>query len=397
MAMTHSVRDDFFDVTTITSPACMAQERKDQDRAVWFPVHKRASLADGVSSSPFAVKAARNTVALSPILTDPETIANHLSSIAEVLFAHRREAMGRVLTFPPNTSESMRPILEEAARQRLKDAFQTTLITAAFAPAATDTRVLIVRCGDSAFFAFSADDELLMATPDERILGPRVRDGVMPFGPGGELLVKIEGTLSHYLEIADRLEIRFAHAENWFLCRPLDSCTPPRSEGTKSLCLCAGELLVVPGFAVDRRISWERDPYRRIRFSAVIRRVSDNSPEGPFTSNNSVTAVLPDHVQCGQYVVLNEVFPHDAHFILASDGFYGCFGDAQEMWGWLMEHHQSIQDRRAQRVAMAALHQRLHATNGDDDMSFIWVRPRGWSPSARAYSGILHDNGRNHD
>ena len=53
-----TVNNTYLNVITVVSPMYDGADKKDQDRAVWFPVNQTACVCDGVTSSPFAAEAA---------------------------------------------------------------------------------------------------------------------------------------------------------------------------------------------------------------------------------------------------------------------------------------------------------------------------------------------------
>jgi len=65
----------------------------------------------------------------------------------------------------------------------------------------------------------------------------------------------------------------------------------------------------------------------------------------------------------------------DTNYVLASDGFYTCFPDPSSLWAWLCENETALADPEHQSALLQELHDQLNAKCGDDDISFIWVRP----------------------
>lgn len=96
-----------------------------------------------------------------------------------------------------------------------------------------------------------------------------------------------------------------------------------------------------------------------------------------FGHASPITEVLPDHFRSDELTLRQEV-DAGAHIVLCSDGFYDAFATPGELLEWLLEHVDELRDERGQAL-VDALHQRLEARAGDDDLSFIWL-----SPSARA-------------
>lgn len=97
----------------------------------------------------------------------------------------------------------------------------------------------------------------------------------------------------------------------------------------------------------------------------------------PFKHDSPLTAVLPDSydeatnhvlIDCGEY-------PEGVHLLLCSDGFYDGFLNFKEIRDWLNERLAESADPKARETRMAELHRKLERKKGDDDISFIWLRP----------------------
>jgi hypothetical protein len=115
---------------------------------------------------------------------------------------------------PEGTPEGLRRLLEKVVQTKKAESFQTTIIAAQFALDGQVVVARVLKCGDSALFAFSPDGELLMSSLALASPGPSAeplrkqahresshRDPVS-FGPGDEILVRIDGPLSEYKSIA---------------------------------------------------------------------------------------------------------------------------------------------------------------------------------------------------
>ncbi|MEN6335160.1 MAG: hypothetical protein ABFE01_12945, partial [Phycisphaerales bacterium] len=113
-------------------------------------------------------------------------------------------------------------------------------------------------------------------------------------------------------------------------------------------------------------------------YSSAIR-ILPTEPSGLREDNiehrGSVTAVFPDHFYSGHYDYVQDRFPPRTHFVLGSDGFYNAFATTSELWVWLQENNGALADAHERESRLAELHRRLHETTGDDDLSFVWVRP----------------------
>lgn len=84
---------------------------------------------------------------------------------------------------------------------------------------------------------------------------------------------------------------------------------------------------------------------------------------------------------------MQDRFALDTHFVLTSDGFYGCFENPADLWSWLIRHREGLQDPPERQELLDALHHTLQEGHSDDDISFVWVFPRQSDkhpPQARA-------------
>lgn len=371
-----------FIATTVVSPACLAAEQKNQDRARWLPGVRVACVGDGVSSSPYSARAAGLGTLLSPLLFR-QTPERALETMAEMLFAKRIEAQYRPIKTSPETPPALCEVLREAAKAKLAQAYQTTLVAAAFSLEEGCVAVRFVVCGDSAYFAYSKDGELLTCslpcasdTVLEGEAGCRLR-----FGPGDELLVKAIGLVAAFPKLARRVGINEAHAHKWIVCLPLDRCndrlTQPDNETPEPHGMRPpGVLLVVPSYFVGGGVGRNDHQYFRLPYSKVIRRIDEPVSHARFSHKSTVTAVLPDHVSLSRWTYCEERMPPEGSVLLASDGFYESFNSPKEMGAWLTLHRHSLRDRSCRDDVMLERHSVLQAKRGDDDMSFVWVRWR---------------------
>lgn len=97
-----------------------------------------------------------------------------------------------------------------------------------------------------------------------------------------------------------------------------------------------------------------------------------------FPASTRLTQVLPDDE------ALQESFDLDlpCHVVLATDGFTNAFAGPKEIFSWLEEHESCLygDDEMARQGLLAALHGRLQATVGDDDISLVWWSLRAPAP-----------------
>jgi hypothetical protein len=311
-----------------------------------------------------------------------------LRTLADILFICRLEAQQSRIAIPTSVPSGMRSALIDAARQTLANSFQTTLVAAALIP--TDDAVLIeiVRCGDCACLVFGPAGNLLMSSPTfgstEAPDARELRDGQsMRFGPGDELLVKVIERVSPCSQPVQESPTDHVAATNLLVCQPLDQVEKSISNGeTDGHCgwLTPKDRLLVPRHLIGA--AYEREPggYCRLRYSRIVRRISNASTAATFAGKGNVTAVLPDHIKSGQWTHLRETVPNNAHVVLCSDGFYTAFADPAELWRWLMSN-AAVLDPNNAASGLHELHDRLAAREGDDDMSVVWIRPVGWKES----------------
>lgn len=385
-----------FHALKVVSPLMFGDDKKDQDRARWFEPGQIACVCDGVTSSPNSAEAAELAVSFAPVLFEGR-VHERLAALADLLMAHRRECQqSSEVFFPKHTSEAMQRMLREVVREKRAISFQTTLVAARFASDARGSTAHVVKCGDSGFFAFSRAGELLTSSlafaarsenPDE---GPERACPSSPvakaitFTPGDEILVRVEGQLSEHKDLAQQAGIGPEHIQNWVLCSPVDSCrwgagqTDDNLSELKALSLRDGDRLLVPKFLYGTQLTSKGQHYRVLRYSSTIRPVLSGSSVDPataFVGHGSTTKVLPDHFYGGGFDCFQDTFPPETHFVLCSDGFYGSFADGNELWAWLQANAGALAEDHSRQEVLVKLHSMLHAKGGDDDISFIWVRP----------------------
>jgi hypothetical protein len=378
----------------ILSPACLGGEEKNQDRAGWYSRDLVAALADGVTASPYASTGAELMVKGSPVLFKGDA-KERLGVLCDLLHALRDQAQHDGIDTPPAANPALRKILEEVAREKLAVSHQTTLVAICLRPTKGAVVVDGIFCGDSAFFAFAPEGNLLtssMGLPantaqkegHQAWLPGIARPDVVEFGPGDEVLARVIGDASQHPDLARETGIPKGSAGNWLVCLPLDRC---RDEADSSIqpgksprhtMLRPGDLLLVPRYLVSFSGNPGPRRYCRVQYSRNIRTAAGAScpvSDASFACKGAATAVLPDHFPGGRWTAFHERFERDVHFVLASDGFYGCFRHSRELWAWLEDHQEVLQEESGRLKAMQDLHRRLADTSGDDDISFVWVRP----------------------
>ena len=378
--------DNALDALTVVSPLLLGEDEKDQDRARWSPDCRVASVCDGVTSSPHSQVAAEMVTDLCPMLFGG-AVQERLAGICDLLTLRRIVAQRSLPAIAADVPEAMREMLADIARQRMRSALQTTLVAASFTPTNDLTMADVVRCGDSAFLAFSGDGELLTSSPSWEPVGEahsRRQSGAFRFGPGAELLVKVLGRASEPALRADLGPLGMERPNRWFVCSLLDvasqdgACTPHRIE-QRSHWLKQGALLLVPEYLIGNAANSEDPRYQRVLYSSTIRPITKHAQpraKDSFDRRSSVTEVLPDSFFAGRWVHFQECFPGDAEFVLASDGFYGAFDNPLELRAWLLANEAGLINAERRQLLMQDLHTHLYAKSGDDDMSFVWVRSK---------------------
>ncbi|MBM4030175.1 MAG: protein phosphatase 2C domain-containing protein [Planctomycetes bacterium] len=383
------------DALAIVSPACLGNEEKNQDRVFWSPAVGVAAVCDGVTTSPFAAEAAELVSKSSPLLFGGE-LEDRLRVLCELLVARRLEARGAGIKPCLGMPEAMQEMLREVAEEKMARAFQTTLAAAWFVLGDDAVCVTVVRCGDSGFFAFGSDGTLLVSSlPDASkpvasvsATGggeqPPPASGRFRFGPGDELHARVLGTARELPIFAQKAGMAAGSGDGWLVCAPVDQLTcagcPANGEHAEGRTLRLGpdDLLLVPKYLCGAPNGVKRRRYVDFPFSRSVRVVSSSPNAGQptrFSERGSTTAVLPDSCCAGGWVSFQDRFPADSHFVLASDGFYGAFDGPAELLAWLRQNEARLIDAEERDKALHDLHVRLQAKSGDDDISFVWVRP----------------------
>ena len=384
------VRDYHYQAITIVSPMYDGEEIKDQDRAVWFETSQTACACDAVTSSPYAVEAADLVTAFSLAIFSDD-VEGRLRAICDLLTALRAEKLHSEIHVPGDVPVGMQGMLQDAARQSIEHSYQTTLVAARFTLQSGTVLASVVRCGDSMFLAFDSKGQLLTSSPANPNMqgcsaansareqaGARFSRGIT-FGAGDELLAKVLGTLTRYPQIAEGLRIRPEHRTKWFVCRVLDKCSGSTAGSSSRkgqiLQLGYGERMVVPVYLAGRAIQIGSNNYVSFPYSRTIRTIKNRAQAVNFHKHGAATAVLPDHFYTGNWTYFRDRFPTDAQFVLGSDGFYGCFKEAPELWCWLNRHKQDIQNPEQRKPLLDGLYEKLRQERSDDDISCVWVYP----------------------
>jgi len=385
-----------YTATVVVSPLVSGEDKKDQDRARFFEPGQSACLCDGVTSSPDSAKAAELATSFAPTLFQGHVI-RRLEVLCALLMAHRQESMAADdVRIPAGTPEAMRRMLQKVVQSKKAESFQTTIIAAQFIVDGHVVVARVIKCGDSALFAFSPEGELLMsslALVSPGHLSGGLRESpcrqsrhpkALSFGPEDEILVRIDGPLSEHKSLAQAAGIGPSHVGNWIACTPVDSChreqtdTPKLTE-VKSHVLVPGDRLVVPKFLYGKLLTSAGHQYLILRYSSSIRvisRHSDLTNRECLGGAGSSTLVLPDHFYAGAFDCFTDTFPQQTQFLLCSDGFYGVFAEWHQIHRWLRDNAIALGQKDQQHTVLEQLHAQLNAKKGDDDISFIWLQPR---------------------
>jgi len=381
-----------YTATIVVSPMMYGEEPKNQDRARWSGPDQTACVGDGVTTSPQAEKAAELAVSFGPGIFKGNT-KERMSMLNDLLITQRREYMQQGVKIPTHIPKSMHTMLQQAIESKMEDSYQTTLIAAQFTCDTHGVNARVVSCGDSGILAISPESGLLFSSVRSKWInckanaphqGTVLVPNGMRFGPGDEILVKIEGCLSQYKSLARRTDLKEQFRPNWLVCRPVEvshnqgSSTRHAIE-SRTLFLGANDRLLVPKYLWGQQLVSQEERFQLLRYSSAIKPIvcdEVNDFRGRFDRSTSATKVLPDHFLGGHFDYVKDRFPLGTEFILCSDGLYSSFYDAGELWTWLKDHAKSLLDENERQPLLKQLHHRLDATVGDDDISFVWVYPK---------------------
>ena len=206
----------------------------------------------------------------------------------------------------------------------------------------------------------------------------------MQLGPGDQILVRVEGVLSKYKELAQKTQIKNEHRKNWLVCKPIEVCSQGKHQidicpvANRTLFVSPSDHLLVPKYLYGTQLTSKGHRYRVLDYSSTIRVISADGKDDSHSriaQLSTTTRVLPDHFYAGYVESYQDTFPPGTHFVLCSDGFYGCFSDAKDMWRWLQDNAQALSHKDERKTALKRLHSTLSARSGDDDISFVWVYP----------------------
>ncbi len=369
---------------TIVSPMRFGEEQKDQDRARFFGPGQVACVCDGVTTSPHSTEAAELVTSLTPGLFQGD-VHERLAMACDLLVAERRQFQTTSPSAPAHMSEAMQTMLRQVLQQKQATSYQTTMIAVRVRADTKRVMVDVLRCGDSAFFAFSADGELLSSSmaralgQSERLNHPFIAK-TFNFGPGKQILVRIEGRLDVDENLAGNCGIHEKHRRNWVVCTPVyaSSKVGTKDLGSHAFVVRPDDRLLVPRYLYGQQLESQGEQYRCLDYSSTIRIVPTSLaavPADGIEHRGSTTTVLPDHFYSGQFDSVEDRFPRGTHFVLCSDGFYSAFATASKLWAWLQANRSVFGKPREQEPKLVELHAQLHEKSGDDDMSFVWMHP----------------------
>lgn len=383
----------------VMSPMRDGDDTKNQDRASWHLPANVAALCDGATSSPHAARAAEIVTELAPMIF-MGVISERLKAVADLLLLQRFHAQREGVAIPVTMTRGVGLLVRDAIKTRLTSSFQTTLVTVALTPTDDTWAAEVVCCGDSAFFAFEPTSGLMLscisggfgpACESMAMDGPMcdiLDEPGMRFGPGDGIMARVLGSAASACFESRLPSAVKEKAGDWLVCAPVELAKKAatrslrNSAGIVPLCFGVGDLLLVPRYLAGTPLCFNDAEYRLIPFSRRLRILtqagSTTQETGILPKRGNVTYVLPDHIRTGQWTYNHEVFPRDTHFVLASDGFYGCFRDPHQMWAWLQDNREALKYPESRERMCESLHAGLRSAGGDDDVSFVWIHgPEG--------------------
>ncbi|MFC1764992.1 protein phosphatase 2C domain-containing protein [Planctomycetota bacterium] len=384
-----------FNAIVVVSPMIQGGTCKDQDRARWYGPGRVACVCDGVTSSPHSQKAAEIATTLAPILFN-DNPKDNLKRLSDLLMALRQECeTDTEINLPAGVPESMRQILGKAMLSKRAISYQTTLVAVQLIQENQTALTRVLKCGDSGLFAFLPQGELLMSSLDLALPSHRSSEAepryqslasqrkTITFGPGKDILVRLEGSLSEYKGLAENAGIDTAHVNNWFVGTPIDSSPRDQKEDQiicdiPSLTLQSDDRLLLPKYLYGHQLTSDHKQYRVLQYSSAIRPVYGNKchqVQTDLASEGAATLVLPDHYYCGAFECYQDTFPLQTQYLLCSDGLYNAFVRWSDLYQWLTDHSIALQNADTRQEPLQQLHDRLQSTKGDDDISFVWIRP----------------------
>jgi len=383
-----------YNALTIVSAMMFGDDEKDQDRARWYGPGQIACVCDGVTSSPCSGRGAELVTLFAPIIFDGNN-KDKLKTICDLLIALREEYMHSDLIIPEGKPPAMQDTLKKVTQEKRATSFQTTVVSLKIVCKEKTVTADIIKCGDSAFFAFSHKGELLSSSLTHNICmngsKQNKRNNIsssfnsMSFNPGSQILVRVEGLLSSFESLAKKAQVKNKHLNNWMLCTPIEVCNkgmnlPDMSSSPMlTFSLKPSDYLLLPKYLYGRKLKSDGQRYYILDYSSTIRILSE---EGIRISNSkiaqrgSTTVVLPDHLQGGYVEFYKDSFPLGTNFVLCSDGFYNCFYDAKYIWQWLRDNSRALSHSDEKQSLLRRLHNQLNDKGGDDDISFVWAYPR---------------------
>lgn len=361
------------------------EAEKDQDRARWYGPDQIACVCDGVTSSPQSGRAAELVTQFAPIMYDSNN-KNNLQTICDLLITLRKEYQQNETVLPEIESTPMQKMLDKIMQEKKAISFQTTMTAAKFECMNKTVTANILKCGDSGFFAFSDEGELLSSSlnfnPDNN--NSSLYDS-FHFRYGDQLLVRFEGLLDNNEDLVKNSQIKKEHTKNWLVCSPIEVCScntntlEECSMNLPKLSLNKTDHILIPKFLYGTELFSKGERYFVLDYSSAIRVISSNKlyPEQQkIIQRGSTTEVLPDHFYQGRIESYKDCFPFNTHFVLCSDGFYNSFCEAKQIWDWLQENARHLKNPEKRLPVLKELHSNLNAKTGDDDISFIWIYPK---------------------
>jgi hypothetical protein len=338
-----------YNALTVISPLFDGTDMKDQDRARWHEPGQVGAVCDGVSSSLNSREGAQMVNDFIPSVFNGD-VQERLGMVCDMMLNKRADFKPERITVPAGTTAGMAKMLRRVIGQKAEKSFQTTLVAVRLIQEDEMVAAEILKCGDSAIFAFTPEGNLLSSSLRFTASGDNDTAESIQFSPGDQMLVRFEGVLSEFPEYIDQVGRDSVYMNNWLVCKPVELSykAPIRGNnqpGFKCIRLDLNDMLLVPKYLVDIPQTLKKEKYRKIHYSSAITPLHANQSGGrnhTFEEKGNATLVLPDHYYSGCYEHYRDRFPHNTHFLLCSDGFYSAFAGWDQLWNWLDDNHKYL-------------------------------------------------------
>jgi hypothetical protein len=278
-----------YSAITVVSPSILGEGKKDQDRTRWYGSCQVGCVCDGVTASPYSEVSAELVIQYAPNLFHNKREDN-LRMLCDLLMTHRKEYQQSEIIIDDNPT-LMQEMLKQIIMEKRATSFQTTIIAVNINSSEKRVTTDTIKCGDSAFFAFSAVGELLSSSlinaSDNHQLNCNNDKNASSFkrtrfGPGNQILVRVDGLLSNYKNLGQRMQkqSRDINLENWIVCTPIEICNKERlpidekSKQLPGLILTHQCRLLVPRYLYGTKILSKGTQYYVLDYSSSIKILS---------------------------------------------------------------------------------------------------------------------------